>query len=230
MPQDDYWNALINALVEKEQILGNRIERKEAQDHYLSLYFVRAEALKKIEKRKGHDPIEHGRQTTRYAYYTGKRIGLPKKERILIEYAAELHDIGKIDPRIPPDIWDKNGSLTPEERKIIEKHSLYSKEIITGKSDLTATKCNFSYIGDLAFYHHERPDGSGYICRLKSDEIPIGSAIISIIDVYNALTHWRPYKEPWPQEKALEELVRNKGTQFYPDIVDAFIDVIKTGS
>ena len=210
---DDYWEKLIDSILEKEPGLA----REEVERHYIHLYFMRVEAVKRIEKRKGHDPVEHGRQIVRYAEGIGEGLGISEKEIILIGYSGELHDIGKIDPRIAPEILDKNGSLTPEERKIIQMHPIYSKEMIS----------RFTYIGDLALYHHERPDGMGYPYGLKAEEIPFGSKIISVIEVYNALTHKRLYREAWSKEKALEEIIRNKGAQFDPYIVDAFVDFLE---
>lgn len=129
--------------------------------------------------------------------------------------AARYHDIGKIE--IPKAILDKPGKLTQEEFEIMKSHTEAGYEIT--KEELKQE------IRDMIRYHHENEDGSGYH-GLFSAEIPMGSKILHICDVYDALVSDRKYKEGWPKEKALMFMRANKGTMFDTDICTLFVKIV----
>ncbi len=133
-----------------------------------------------------------------------------KKMRI----GSLLHDIGKIG--IPDAVLNKPGPLTPEERTIIQRHPLISKEILSRIPSL------YDCI-DIPLYHHEKFDGTGYPFGLKGEEIPLSARIFAIIDVYEALVSDRPYRKAWPKQKALDYIRENAGTHFAPDIALKFV-------
>ena len=128
-----------------------------------------------------------------------------------------LHDIGKIG--IPETILNKPGKITAEERKIIETHPVMSYDIITKMKGLGA-------IANIAKYHHEKVDGSGYPEKLKKNEIPLISRIIAIADTYDALTSDRIYRSALKPEEALSYIKQNVGTIFDSELVKSFCDMI----
>ena len=132
-----------------------------------------------------------------------------------------LHDIGKVG--VPDAILLKPGKLTPDEFDIIKRHSALGgdalREVeakIEGQSFLTLGK-------EIAYYHHEKWDGTGYPRGLKGDQIPLSARIVALADVYDALTSKRVYKEAFSHQDAKEIIVKSSGTHFAPDIVDAFL-------
>ena len=141
-----------------------------------------------------------------------------------IESAAALHDIGKI--KIPDYILTKPGKLTDEEFDIMKKHTADGSQIIdnilNNIEDEEYTKMAY----DISRYHHERIDGKGYPDNLSGNEIPISAKIVTVADVYDALTSERCYKEAFSKEKSLKILKEGIGTQFDGDIVNALLKVI----
>lgn len=134
--------------------------------------------------------------------------------------SAILHDIGKVG--VPDAILLKPGKLTKEEFEVIKRHTTLGGDAlraveakIEGQSFLTLSK-------EIAYYHHERWDGSGYPRGLKGEEIPLSARIVAIADVYDALTSKRTYKEAFPHQQAVDIIIKDKGIHFAPDIVDAF--------
>jgi len=138
-------------------------------------------------------------------------------EKIL--YATPTHDIGKIG--ISDTILLKSGQLDPEERKIIETHAAIGGKILgEQKSEVLAMARN------VALYHHEKWDGSGYPHGLKGEDIPIEARIAAICDVFDALTSPRPYKDAWPLEKAVSLIQEQAGRQFDPQLVEVFLGIL----
>ncbi|GAB0055817.1 3'3'-cGAMP-specific phosphodiesterase 2 [Candidatus Magnetaquicoccaceae bacterium FCR-1] len=127
--------------------------------------------------------------------------------------ASQLHDIGKIG--IPDQILNKPGPLDRDEFSRIATHSAIGGTIIKdGK--------NFGIAREIALYHHEKWDGSGYPEGLRGEAIPLSARIVSVVDVFDALTHCRPYKGPWSVAEAVAEIRRLSGASFDPRVVEAF--------
>lgn len=138
-----------------------------------------------------------------------------------IYHSSILHDIGKVG--IPDAILLKPGKLTPDEFEIIKIHTTLGGDVlkavegkIEGQSFLTLGK-------EIAYFHHEKWDGSGYPHGLSGDAIPLSARIVALADVYDALTSKRVYKEAFPHLQAVDIIVKNRGTHFAPDVVDAFM-------
>lgn len=135
--------------------------------------------------------------------------------------AAPLHDIGKIG--IDDSVLRKKSSLDGGERDYMEKHATMGAETFK-KIRMKFKENEFLEIAEqMALYHHERWDGKGYPCGRAGEEIPLCARIMSVVDVYDALTSKRPYKEPFSHEKSMALIVEGRGTQFDPDLVDCFV-------
>lgn len=160
----------------------------------------------------------HSIRVARYATKIAERIGLSVKEIREIQYAALLHDMGRIF--LDEDILNAPRKLTPEEIAEVKKIPLISSKIFE--------KVNFfSQILPLIMHHKERYDGTGYPSGLKGEEIPLGARIIAIAEAYVAMTSRRPFREPLPPHKAAAELLKNAGTQFDPVLVKEFLHVLE---
>jgi putative two-component system response regulator len=147
-------------------------------------------------------------------------LGRPWGEVGLIRLAAPLHDIGKI--AIPDHILKKPGKLTQAEFDQMKAHTFIGHQILgAGPSDVSRVAAQ------IALSHHERWDGTGYPQGLGGIRIPLPARITAIADVFDALTHARPYKEAWSLEKALETIEEESGRQFDPELVPAFLSLIR---
>jgi HD-GYP domain-containing protein (c-di-GMP phosphodiesterase class II) len=149
---------------------------------------------------------------------TGARLGLNPQQRRRLEFGALLRDVGK--SRVPEDIINKSGPLTPEERTLLEQHTL------TGHAMLERLGGLLGEVGPVVRSSHERYDGRGYPDGLAGGAIPIESRIIACCDAFNAMTTDRPYRAALEVEEALCRLRKHRGTQFDPDVVDALVAVV----
>jgi HD-GYP domain-containing protein (c-di-GMP phosphodiesterase class II) len=138
-----------------------------------------------------------------------------------IEYAALMHDIGKIG--IDENILHKPGKLTDEEREIIKKHPAIGNRIIAPVAFL-------SPVAPMVLYHQEWFNGQGYPEGLAGEEIPLGARIVAVIDAYDAITSDRPYRKALSKEIAIEELNKGAGVQFDPKVVKAFLSILSEES
>lgn len=144
--------------------------------------------------------------------------------------ASILHDIGK--SAIPEGILYKPGALAPHERKIIEMHTYMGIDIfdkIYNEMDDELIASEYEFARNIIKYHHERYDGKGYPEQLAGDTIPLEARAVSVVDVFDALTTKRPYKDKWEQQAAVDFLIEQKGLQFDPLLVDAFVNLFEDG-
>jgi putative two-component system response regulator len=162
---------------------------------------------------------EHCYRVGRLASILGKHIGLEEDVCFLIDLAARLHDIGKLV--VPDAILLKPGKLTPGEREIMETHTTAGADILA-KSNVP----QMHIAEEIARHHHERWDGSGYPMKLAGTAIPIAARVTALADVFDALTHKRPYKEAWKVSDALAEIKSLRGKQFDPELTDIFLDLV----
>ena len=161
---------------------------------------------------------EHIKRMSYYAAAIARQMGLDENTIEGILYAAPMHDIGKVG--IPDRILTKPGKLDPDEWEIMKKHPLIGAKILAG-SDV-----EFIQLAEtIAHYHQEKWDGSGYPEHLKGTQIPLTSRIVSIADVFDALTSKRPYKEAFTTEVSLDIIREGRGSHFDPDVVDAFFAI-----
>jgi HD-GYP domain-containing protein (c-di-GMP phosphodiesterase class II) len=146
-----------------------------------------------------------------------KRLGINGKELEDLQQGALLHDIGKIG--IPDRILLKNGPLDDEEWKVMRMHAQIGYDIIKSSPDLKDA-------AEIVGKHHERWDGTGYPVGLKGEEIPMGARIFAIADSYDAMRSDRPYRKGMSVKESVVEINKNAGTQFDPNIVEIFNELI----
>ena len=161
------------------------------------------------------DTQEHAQRIGRTCALLATELGLPDQEVALIRRAAPLHDIGKIG--IPDAILLKPGKLTAEEFEQIKTHTTIGAEILSRSQSPLLRLAEL-----IALTHHERWDGRGYPCGLAGEEIPLPGRIAAVADVFDALTHERPYKKAWPVQEAVDAILTEAGRQFDPAVVSAF--------
>jgi len=153
----------------------------------------------------------------------GREMGLPDRVVDLLRLTSRLHDLGKIG--VPDSILLKPGRLTPEEFAEVKKHCHTGAKILSdGRTPL------LQMAERIAQSHHERFDGAGYPEGLEGESIPIEARIVSVADVFDALTHVRPYKPAWDVESAIAEIRSQSGKQFDPNVVSAFEKVVKAST
>jgi putative two-component system response regulator len=158
---------------------------------------------------------EHILRVARTAKLLARQLGLPAGLETMIEATAPLHDIGKI--AIPDGVLLKPGPLTGDEIEVMRQHVEIGARILAG------SECpRLELAREIALYHHERWDGSGYLHGLAGPQIPLAARITAVADVFDALTHARPYKSAWPVDRAVSEILHGSGSQFDPDVVEAF--------
>lgn len=155
--------------------------------------------------------------------YREYKAFIPPEDIMDVLRAAPLHDIGKIG--INDDILRKASTLNYDEFEYMKTHTILGKETFEKIMKETGETRFLRLARDLAYYHHERWDGSGYPCGLKGEEIPLYARILTIADVYDALTSRRAYKEAYTHSKAVEIIREGKGKIFDPDLVEIFLNI-----
>jgi putative two-component system response regulator len=162
---------------------------------------------------------EHCYRVGRMSSLLAREYGVDDHTCFLIDLAARMHDIGKL--AVPDAILLKPGKLTPEERAIMQTHTTAGAELLA-KSNVPQM-----YVAEeIARHHHERFDGNGYPARLKGSMIPLAARITALADVFDALTHVRPYKHAWTVDAALAEISSLRGKHFDPELTDLFLALI----
>lgn len=210
----------LNDKLEKANL--NEIDLLKQEQQNMHLLFVQtAEAL--VNAIDAKDKYTHGHSTrvAEYSQRIAQMAGMNEEECEEVYFAALLHDVGKIG--VSDNIINKEGKLTEEEFKSIKDHTIIGKQILSGIS-------RSPYLRIGANYHHERYDGRGYPEQLKGEDIPAIARIISVADAYDAMTSKRSYRDPIPQQKVREEIVKNLGTQFDPKYGKIMIHMIDLDS
>lgn len=160
----------------------------------------------------------HSTRVTHYATKIAHKMQLSEPDIEIIRYCGNIHDVGKI--AIPDEILNKPGELTPGERAIVEQHPVKGQEMLL--------PLKFLELGiPIVRHHHERYDGKGYPDGLAKKQIPMGARILCTTDAFDAMTSERPYRPKLSLKKAIQELKVNAGTQFDPEIVKLFLEVLK---
>jgi putative two-component system response regulator len=187
-------------------------------DQHADLDDARLEMLQRLARAaeyRDDDTGEHTQRVGRTSALVARRLDLAEEDVELIGHAATLHDIGKM--AVPDLILLKPGRLTAEEFELIKTH------VRAGADMLSNSRSPLLRVAErIALTHHEWWDGSGYLAGMRGDEIPLAGRIVAIADVFDALTHDRPYKQAIPLDPALAEIRSLSGRQFDPQVVEAF--------
>jgi putative two-component system response regulator len=142
-----------------------------------------------------------------------------------IESSAGLHDIGKI--MLPDSVLLKNAPLDEKERQIMKTHAELGAKTLMDIYDGVEKNDFVQMAIDIAWYHHENWDGSGYPKGLKGEEIPLSARIVKVVDVFDAMIHKRRYRDPIPIEQTLQSMQENAGREFDPDIIRVFMRIYR---
>jgi putative nucleotidyltransferase with HDIG domain len=159
----------------------------------------------------------HSAAVAVYAKEIARELALSQEDQERVHLCGLVHDIGKVG--LPPGILEKPGALTPDERLIMEQHSVIGQRILSRVED-------YADIALVVRHHHERVDGRGYPDGLESASIPLMARILGVADAYDAMTSARPYRDAMPSGIALARLVEGAGSQFDETVVDAFRRVL----
>jgi PAS domain S-box-containing protein len=211
----------ITAQREAEQQLASNAEWLDAKvaERTRELDGARAENLKRLAlaaEFRDDDTAQHTERVGVTAAAIAVRLGLGAEEIKLLREAAPLHDVGKL--AIPDSILLKPGRLTPQEYEVMKTHAALGALLL---SDSSSPVLQMATV--IAATHHERWDGTGYPAGLAGEAIPLVGRVVAVADVFDALTHDRPYKSAWPVEQAIAEVQRAAGSQFDPRVVAAFV-------
>ncbi|MGO9118240.1 MAG: HD domain-containing phosphohydrolase [Desulfomonilaceae bacterium] len=188
-------------------------------------------ALARLAEFRDEETGQHLKRMQDYCRTLSCRVRLNEKySGILSEefiddlvQSSLLHDIGKV--WLPDSILFKPAKFNREEYDIMKRHCTYGAQALEQAADETEHDSFLAMGRHIAYYHHERWDGTGYPSGLSGEEIPLAARIVAIADVYDALTTERRYKRAYPHEEACSLIIENKGHQFDPDLVDAFLEV-----
>lgn len=203
--------TLHQRLQNEKNLLEVRLRERTREINEITMGLVSA-----LEKASELNDVDTGAHILRVCEVSGllaETIGLPSSMVEKVRRYASLHDIGKVG--VPDTILKKQASLTPDEWEEMKRHTRYGFELLrAAKADEVAQ--------NIALYHHEKFDGSGYPFAMRGKSIPIEARIVAVSDVYDALVNRRCYKEPIPEEQAVQMVLRQSSRHFDPDIVSAF--------
>jgi putative two-component system response regulator len=174
-----------------------------------------------VSEYQDDDTGQHTQRIGALAALVARSLGQSEEQTELLQLAAPLHDIGKVG--VPNHILLRADKLMPSEYEIMRSHTTVGGEIFA-KSKFPVLRL----AREIALYHHERWDGTGYPQRLKGDQIPLSARIVAIADAFDALTHGRPYKKAVSFEEAKREIRSESGNQFDPRLVGVFLKAVTT--
>jgi putative two-component system response regulator len=200
----------------QNQILEAKVRERTRELEAAQIEII--ERLARAAEFRDDNTGQHTERVGQMAALLARQMGLPDPQVSLIRRAAPLHDVGKIG--IPDAVLLKLGKLTLEEFELVKTHTTIGARILSGSRFGVLRLAE-----EIAFSHHERWDGDGYV-GIRQDQIPLAGRIVAVADVFDALTQKRPYKAAWPIAEAIAEIERQRTRQFDPEIVDAFLRVI----
>ena len=204
------------------EVLEGRVAKAEVIRQRQELFKSRVEAMERLAvaaELRDDSTGEHSYRVGRMACLLAKEAGCDDETIFMIDIAARLHDVGKIG--IPDGILLKPSGFNASERMVMEMHAEIGADVLA-RSEIPHIKM----AEEIARHHHERWDGSGYPAKIGAREIPLAARITTLADVYDALTHKRPYKEAWSVEASLSEILSLRGKLFDPELTDLFLALV----
>lgn len=205
--------AVIIALRSYQAVMTIKNLHKEIDDTQKELIYTLGEIAESRSLETGH----HVKRVSVISAFLAEKLNIPDHQVGLIGLAASMHDLGKM--AIDDRILNKPGKLTKDEFEIVKKHCALGYEILKNSQ-----RELLQLAAVIAYEHHENYDGSGYPRGLKGDEIRLESRIVGLVDVYDALSIKRVYKESWPKDEILEYMKSQRGFKFDPHILDVFFE------
>lgn len=215
-----FWNVLAGAIILLIALLLSYLieygaylqEKADETTHVQEQVII---SLAEITENKSGQTGQHVRRVAEYTRILADELGYPQDQLDAIRLASTMHDIGKL--LVPTEILEKPGRLTDEEFAVIKRHTTDGGHLL---ENVDGDVMRLSRT--IAVDHHERWDGGGYAQGKEGEEISFEGRIVAVADVYDALTSRRSYKEAWDDREAYDEIVRCSGTQFDPQVVEAF--------
>lgn len=212
---------LENAVEARTAALSEAVSRLQRSEQELRTH--QEETIRRLSSMSELRDLETGRHLERMSSYCAliaERSGFDRDQVELMRIASPMHDVGKIG--IPDNILLKPSTLTPEEREVMQQHTVIGHQILSGSDAELLTLAAL-----LAYTHHERFDGSGYPRGLVGEEIPIEGRIAAVADVFDALTSDRIYRPAFNVEEAVSMMREKRGTHYDPDVLDHFLGAME---
>jgi GAF domain-containing protein len=207
----------LELLTELAELAAAAIDHNRMRQHYDATVQAHVEALAAAMDMRDRRTASHSEDVVDLARQVGSLLELEAASLLELEFAARLHDVGKI--QVPDAVLNKPGPLDPDESSVIRCHAAWGSETLSRIPGLEA-------VATIVRFHHERWDGAGYPDGLSGARIPLASRIISVCDAYGAMTCDRPYRRAMDSRDALREIQAGAGTQFDPAVVAALIDAL----
>jgi len=195
------------------------ISFRKAEDNVEDAYRHTIQGLVRALELRDIETLGHSERVTNIAAQLGTRLGLSRKEMETLQLGALLHDIGKLG--IKDSILLKPDKLTEEEYETVKKHTTYAFNVLKNIP-------RFHDAVAIPHYHHEQWDGNGYPEGLKGEEIPLFARVFSVVDQWDALRSWRPYREAWSELDAKKYIQEGAGTRYDPQVVKAFLELVES--
>jgi hypothetical protein len=207
----------IEVLCEMSDMAAAALDHASSRDEARNEVSAHVSALAAAMDLRDRRTAAHSEDVVVLAGMVGEMLQLDRAALMELEFAARLHDVGKI--RVPDDVLNKPGPLDAEEREVMRCHAAWGSETLSGVPGLEV-------VATVVRFHHERWDGRGYPDGLTGACIPLASRIIAVCDAFGAMTCDRPYRHAMDPADALDELRSGAGTQFDPAVVDAFCEAV----
>jgi putative methionine-R-sulfoxide reductase with GAF domain len=207
----------LELLTELAELAAAAIDHNRMRQHYDATVQAHVEALAAAMDMRDRRTASHSEDVVALAAQVGTLLELDGASRVELEFAARLHDVGKI--QVPDAVLNKPGPLDHDESDVIRCHAAWGSETLARIPGLEA-------VATIVRFHHERWDGSGYPDGLSGARIPLASRIISVCDAFGAMTCDRPYRSAMPPRAALREIRAGAGSQFDPAVVAALVDAL----
>lgn len=219
-PSDAWWETARSFAAQAAVAMDSAnlfVELERTNLELVQAYDATLEGWAKAHDLRDHETVGHSKRVAEMTLQLANALNVPGKDLVHFYRGALLHDIGKL--AIPDSILRKPGKLDEREWKEMRRHPAFAYELLKGIGYLVPSL-------DIPRYHHEHWDGSGYPDGLSREGIPLAARIFAVVDVWDALTSDRPYREAWPRDRVIGYLEDRRGTQFDPQVVDAFLGIV----